>query len=467
MNGNKKYKGYIKLGTFKKQKRSRTFKSKKNKRKEAKQGFLKKPLFKSSLISKLAIIVLFLALFTKLIYQGVSLLDQYKNLSFTDPLGTYLLDPYEVNPDNGVVTVTAIIIEAPTEEIKREEGNTLSDNVKVLSNNQDITKIQHIYLNIWNSDLEKGILVCIPGWVYYPSMLSDITGSGEYISFANSLYVADKTKDIAYLFGDFETVFGLSVNSYIWVDRSARQFTNDVFGEVTYVDDSSEYMNNFIKSLSLLDLMTSSKEFDKTININYSSDVEIGIHTNLSALEMYEVVKRIDSHMGNEAMVIIDLSEEDAYRNGALESGYPVKLLNINTFDNLLEEHFHLLRSRAVEKEQAKVEVFNSSDIGGLAGSIGRYVKNNGLTLLRSGNSPVDIDTTTIFVTDPIKYEHSVNMVKAYVSRVLYWTSLTNGIIIKDINEDGIINSHDIEIKVVTGRPSFLTTGDIVVVVGQ
>jgi len=478
MGKNKKYQGYIKLGAFKKQKRSRRRVTAKKKGGVSKKT-LRKSSSNSSTIYKLAFILLLLVLFVKLGYQGVSLLDQYKNLSFTDPLGAYLLDPHDINPDNGVVTVTAIIIEAPLDDRTEISGDNSVDKI-------DTSKIQHIYFNIWNSDLEKGILICIPGWVYYPSLLSQITDGGNYVSFANSLYVAEKTDDIAYVLGDFETTFGIPINSYIWVDRYARQFTDDVFGKVVYVDDSSEYMENFINSLSLLDLMTSSKELNASVNggldsiengdIDARNEAEIGIHTNLSPVEMYNIVKRIDNHMGNEAMAVIDLSEEDAYRNGALESGYPVKLLNVNTFDSLLEGRFQVLRSRAVEKEQAKVEVFNSSDIGGLASTIGRYITNNGLTLLRAGNSPVDIDTTTIFVTDPVKYEHSVNLIKAYVGRVLYWSSLTNGVGDDldglggsgrgvDRNGDGVVNSQDIEIRVVTGRPSFLTTGDVVVVV--
>jgi hypothetical protein len=444
MHNKQKYQGYIKLGAFNKVKRRRAIKKRKPRTKKK----AVKTNVNGSVIFKVALLALFLAVLMKFIFQGVSILDQYKNLSFTDPLGTHLLDPMEINPDNGVVTVTAIIIETPFKEDAED-----------LIKEPSITKIDHIYLSIWNADLERGILVCIPGWVYYPSLLSGITGDDTYVSFANSLYVANKTEDISYVFGEIETIFGIPINSYIWVDRTAREFTDKVFGEVAYVDDSSEYMQNFVDSIGLFDLLTSSKELeDSLISVEdgEESEREMGIHTNLSAIEIYDIVKRISSHMDTDIMEVIDLSEEGAYRNGALESGYPVLLLNVNEFDNMLEDHFQVLRSRTVEKEQAKIEVFNSSSVGGLAGNIGRHVTNNGLSLLRAGNSPVGIDTTTIFVTNLEKYGHSVNMVKAYLERALYWSSLVEG---ESVN--------DIDVRVVTGRPSFLTTGDIVVVIGN
>lgn len=93
----------------------------------------------------------------------------------------------------------------------------------------------------------------------------------------------------------------------------------------------------------------------------------------------------------------------------------------------------------AIMVEQARVEVYNGTDIGGLANGTARIFKNSGINITRIEDAPLKLEKTTLYVKQYEKHESTIKIIE-----------------------------HDLagNVEIVQEDPSFLTAGDIVVVVG-
>jgi len=92
-----------------------------------------------------------------------------------------------------------------------------------------------------------------------------------------------------------------------------------------------------------------------------------------------------------------------------------------------------------IGKEQARVEVFNSTNVGGLASFRARWMRNVGIDVIRVGDSSIAYEETTIYTKDEKTYYYTINAIER-------------------------IFKENVEVRV--GKPDFITTGDIVVVIG-
>lgn len=95
--------------------------------------------------------------------------------------------------------------------------------------------------------------------------------------------------------------------------------------------------------------------------------------------------------------------------------------------------------SRPIMIEQARVEVYNGTDVAGLAGQNAVKFRNSGLNVTRTEDAPLTLETTTVYVNDYDDFSASVGVVQ-----------------------------HDLGGKAVIKRekPPFSSAGDVVVVMG-
>ena len=63
-----------------------------------------------------------------------------------------------------------------------------------------------------------------------------------------------------------------------------------------------------------------------------------------------------------------------------------------------------------------------------------------GCNVVRYGNADKEYDQTTIYIVDPVRFENSLKVVNAILGK---------------------------DVVIINERPSFLTTGDIIVVLGK
>jgi hypothetical protein len=86
------------------------------------------------------------------------------------------------------------------------------------------------------------------------------------------------------------------------------------------------------------------------------------------------------------------------------------------------------------------VEVYNGSGIPKAALRYSRTVQNLGTRVVRTGNAPIDEEKTKIYISKKDSFNKSLSLVeKIFVDKP----------------------------EIIEGRPAFMTTGDIVIVLGK
>ncbi len=95
----------------------------------------------------------------------------------------------------------------------------------------------------------------------------------------------------------------------------------------------------------------------------------------------------------------------------------------------------------SVGKEQARVEIFNSTSIKGLAAYRARWLRNIGVDVIRVGDSAEVFEKTTIYTREKGKYDNTIN---------------------------AVVESFPEEFEIYEGEmPGWVCTGDIIIVLGN
>lgn len=337
-------------------------------------------------------------------------IQDLRTLSFADSLG---LDIGKQREKRSVIESTLIIFDEPTGDASTIEGH-----------------IQHAYQIIWNTEESAGVVVEIPGWLY---IRPSIELSEEYIAVGDIKY-AHKVfgaEDLSTVINQFESITAVGIDRYLWVDGEAARTYSNIFGGLPDTDDSGAFLVDFLDKFSLGRILFATED---------NAALELGIHTNMSPTEVYSQIQLIESLYGGDELGVIPLYGRDFYEQGNLSSGTEINILKLNALDLSMSGYYSVLRSRDIEKEQAKIEVFNGGAISGLASSTARLIENNGIKVVRAGNSPDLFEVNTIYVADLERFELSLARVKT------------------------VLGYGEGDCVVIEGRPSFLTTGDIVVI---
>ncbi|MFC1780198.1 LCP family protein [Patescibacteria group bacterium] len=111
------------------------------------------------------------------------------------------------------------------------------------------------------------------------------------------------------------------------------------------------------------------------------------------------------------------------------------------TLDQLDQDIQKVFIDKRVGKEQARVEVFNSTSVKGLASSKARWLRNIGVDVIRVGDSAASLEKTTIYTREEGKYTYTIDAIK---------------------------RSFDEDVEVMEGElPNLVSTGDVIVVLGE
>ncbi len=95
---------------------------------------------------------------------------------------------------------------------------------------------------------------------------------------------------------------------------------------------------------------------------------------------------------------------------------------------------------RELEKERVRVEVYNGSGLSGYASQYARKIRNSGCEVVRYDNAPKEQDETQFFVPKQEDFPRSLSVVFEIFPGTY---------------------------EIVQSRPSFMTTGDIVIILGK
>lgn len=293
-------------------------------------------------------------------------------------------------------------------------------------------EIEAVYLFAYDDETADLLVVYIPGWVYVTPSYDGLT---EQLSISNLRYaggLVSKSEDFEYALWELENSVAISADSYVWISSESKKIWEEkLAGNKLNGENGIEYIDSLFKATSLSNLMFKSDDL-----VAFSE----GIKSNLTVLEIYKDMGIYSELIRRENANIVDVSEDQALIEEVSSDGNNRFFYNYSYVDVRINDSVDALRGREIEKEQTKCEVYNGSSISGLAAQYTRKIQNNGLKVVRADNSPLPYAETTIYVSNSERFDHSLEAIK----RVL-----------------------PLEPAVVVGRPEFLTTGDIVVVLGE
>lgn len=375
----------------------------------------KKKLKSKSIVSLVSLTVISLALFiTYLIYQFLSI---QTNQSISSESINRLL----VQKDS--VQTTLVVIEA-----------------------NEPFKIQGAWYIVDNKRNSSGFVYYIPPGIYMRDYLNKV---GEYISTGELKYIGDsisQQRAIEYSIWQLGNLTGIVPDSYIWVTYDSLKHYSKLYSDISdYSLDQFKdmYINKDIFSIQAYTINSYFSKVNFLTNILNNDEYReyIGkLDTNLSHIQLSNRIKDIKTALQTPGMYMLDLTQPWATNVQLASNGREVSVINYFEVDSRLENVVLNLKGREIEKEQVKVEVYNASDITGLASRYYRKFENSGLEVVRYENAPNQLDKTTVFIPNIEKYKNSFELLKK--------------LIVVDIN-------------IVEGRPDFMTTGDIIVILGK
>jgi hypothetical protein len=237
----------------------------------------------------------------------------------------------------------------------------------------------------------------------------------------------------AYLYYQLQELYALPIDGYVvFPEDIAEQVgvfagvgspADAVDGHKGYEEWSEEWANywtGFFRSVSLF-------------KIWMHRDLVPGIDSNMDVVDLYTFVhdfaalpeKSVAVHVLSDAMVEKTIDER----------GEQVSVVSISSIDAVLSE---LGKDDRMDREQARIEIFNGTEISGWGSRYERWVKHLGGDVIRVKNAPQQSHGTVIFVTDRDEYAYTVDRISSL------WDHVT----------------------ITEGRPDFITTGDIIIVLG-
>jgi hypothetical protein len=240
---------------------------------------------------------------------------------------------------------------------------------------------------------------------------------------------------LTYTYYQMQELMAIKFDGYIFIDSTAEDTINDITQHSLpkeALQNSSDYanwaetMNNYwlesLRNVSLLRVLAVKGHLPL-------------IKSNLTFEDWVFLIKDVNNI---ESDAVLNIKFEDAALIEVVdERGEIVDLLTEDAIDDVMVDFTGDIK---VEREQCRVEVFNGSGVNGLGGRYGRWIDHLGVEVIRIGTAPGLQEKTVIYTTDKDEFDYTLNKIQKL------W-------------------GEEIEIK--QGRPDFLTTGDVIVVLGM
>ncbi len=240
--------------------------------------------------------------------------------------------------------------------------------------------------------------------------------------------------ELAFPYYQMENLLALPIDGYVYVDAEnwgkvskigggdvSESVKNGEGGYSRWADDMNTYVKDFLESVSVFRVWS-------------QRDVVPNIKSNMSTSDFYLFVKEFQAI--NEADISMLTVDSDDLVEVTDDQGDIVNWLRGSAVDDAVEGYF---TDERLEREQARIEVFNGTEVSGYASWHSRWIRHIGGDVIRSGNAPGQWDKTTIFVTERQEFQVTVEKI----------SELWEG-----------------DVEIVEGRPDFVTTGDVIVVLG-
>ena len=308
-------------------------------------------------------------------------------------------------------------------------------------------RISEVYLFLSNKDKGKSLLVYIPSWLYFTGLEENFGSAIPISSFRYAGDTLQEDRGVEYSVWQISQILGITFNNYIYINSEANSALDSVFGEDVIVKDRYRDMFKAGDKASLsegffkLQAISSKVSFVKSLfKVGGLKDFSNNIYSDLSFIESITMLKNIEKALQATESYAIDLSNAKYSKEELSDSGGIKRYLLSKEFDNSYRNLISLLIDKELEKERVRVEVYNGSGVAGAAMQFGRKIENSGCDVVRYENAPNTIDKTIMYISKPEDFKKSFK-------------------IVSEIFSDNF--------ELVEGRPDFMTTGDIVIILGE
>jgi hypothetical protein len=240
---------------------------------------------------------------------------------------------------------------------------------------------------------------------------------------------------VAYSFYQIQELLAIRFDGYLYVGKSQLEVLDRLSGEKlpkVALESSSSYeewageLNDYwlrvFNSISFIGVVSNRGHLSK-------------LETSMDVQDFYFFLSDFKD-VEQDSIHTVEI-KEDSIAEVINEQGNTVDLVTQGAVDDALKD---FVGDMKIDREQARMEIFNGSGINGLGSRYGRWIGHLGIDVIRVGTAPGNQEQTVIYVTDKEEFSYTLSKIERL------WEG---------------------EIKVVEGRPEFLTTGDVILVLGM
>ncbi len=369
--------------------------------------------------------ILFFLILISIIGYGVYTYIGFSNIKSEDPIKQSNSDYYLLSNQRDALEKTLVVFE---EEYNEKE------------------RIKVAYLYAENKEKATAVLVYIPGWVEYTGLEKDFGSSIPISTFRYAGDFLQEGRGFEYAIWQFEQLLGSNIDEYIWISSSAYKIFSDKLGEsggdsvyAQYysngfkVNQEAYLLNSFVSKMGWLNLIISSPKFKDSEAVMYSSLPTFG--------NVIMRLKQIHESTISLRPFLLDLSNaEYLSQQESLGKVGITSYIETEKYDEVWRSFIDGMIDRELEKERVRVEVYNGSGMSGYASQYARKIRNTGCEVVRFDNAPNEQEKTQFYVPKKDEFSKSLNVIFELFPGTY---------------------------EIVEGRPSFMTTGDIVIILGK
>jgi hypothetical protein len=295
----------------------------------------------------------------------------------------------------------------------------------------DRSKIVSVYAYLENKSKKNELLIYLPGNVYYAGLEEKFGNEIPVSSFRYAGDFLERGKGVEYAIWQINQLLGFKSERYIYFSSDATNVVNGFVGNKEDMFVGPRGVEEIANALSFQKMFFSVRDLD---------DLDEKIYSNIPFYATRLVLESLKSEKKGYRKEVIDFSDVKYLKDGELLTGEDIKVLNTKEYDKELDRLLTNVLDRNLENERVRVEVYNGSGLSGVAYSFGRKITNSGCDVVRYENAPDTYTKTTLFIPDMESFKNAYGIVSDVIP---------------------------VEFDIVEDRPDFMTTGDIVVILGE
>lgn len=352
------------------------------------------------------------------------------------------------------VSLYTIKLSDPTKEngshqylLSKTDNDTKKTLVVIESSQGTDEKIASAYLFLYNKNKGESMVIYVPGWLYFAGLEENF---GNSISVSSFKYAGDflqEGRGVEYAIWQISQMLGIKFDNYVWFTSKGIQNYENIYGDFSNVQDKfkDDYKVNEGDSLNedffKLQVMAANYSAMKNIfRISRLSGFNNEIYSNMNFTGVLNFLTSLNGKIEGTETYGIDLSYSRYSTEDLSTSGGQIRYMNTTEFDTAYRSLISKIIDRNLEKERVRIEVYNGSGVAGAAKQFGRKIENAGCDVIRYENAPKTIEKTVVYIPNKANFSNSLKIVSEVLSG---------------------------SYTLVEGRPEFMSTGDIVIVLGQ